>query len=103
MQYHEFLLLFNKVLADRLPPHRSCIHHKVQLKEWEKPSWGPLYWMSTTKLVVLKEWLEENMSKGVIGQSLSPIAAPVHFAKKPDGGLQFGIDYCGINSKTIKN
>jgi hypothetical protein len=26
-QYHEFLLLFNQVLADRLPPHRPGIDH----------------------------------------------------------------------------
>ena len=52
---------------------------------------------------LLKEWLEENMSKGFIRQSLSPFAAPVLFAKKPGGGLRFCIDYRDINSKTIKN
>jgi hypothetical protein len=29
-QYHEFLPLFNKVLADRLPPHRPGIDHEVR-------------------------------------------------------------------------
>jgi hypothetical protein len=43
------------------------------------------------------------MSKGFIRQSSSPFAAPVLFAKKPDGGLRFCIDYRDINSKTIKN
>jgi hypothetical protein len=28
-QYHEFLPLFSKVLADRLPPHRPNIDHEV--------------------------------------------------------------------------
>jgi hypothetical protein len=32
-QYHEFLPLFNKVLADRLPPHRSGIDQDGRLKE----------------------------------------------------------------------
>jgi len=59
--------------------------------------------MSRAELVVLKEWFEENMSKGFICQSSSPFAAPVLFATKPDGGLQFCIDYRDINSKTIKN
>jgi hypothetical protein len=43
------------------------------------------------------------MSKGFIWQSCSPVAAPVVFAKKPGGGLQFCINYRDINSKTIKN
>jgi len=102
-QYREFLTLFNQVLADRLPPHRPGIDHEVRLKDGETPMWGPLYSMSRAELVVLKEWLEENMSKGFIRQSSSPFAAPVLFAKKPEGGLRLCIDYRDINSKTIKN
>jgi len=59
--------------------------------------------MSRTELVVLKEWLEENMSKGFIRQSSSPFAAPVLFAKKPDGALRFCTDDRDINSKMMKN
>jgi len=59
--------------------------------------------MSRAKFIVLKKWLEKNMSDGFIRQSSSPIAAPVVFAKKPDQGLRFCIDYQDINSKTIKN
>jgi len=81
-QYHEFLPLFNKVLADPLPPHRPHIDHEVRLNQGETPTWGPLYSMSRAGLVTLKEWLEENMSKGFIRQSSSPVAAPVLFAKK---------------------
>jgi hypothetical protein len=101
--YHEFLPLFNKVLADRLPPHRPGIDHEVRVNDRETPTRGPLYSMPRAELVVLKEWLEENMTKGFIPQSLSPFAAPVLFAKTPGGGLQFCIDYRDINSKTIKN
>jgi hypothetical protein len=54
-QYHEFLPLFGKVLADRLPPHRPGIDHEVRLKDAETPTWGPLYSMSRTELVVLME------------------------------------------------
>jgi hypothetical protein len=102
-QYHEFLPLFSKVLADRLPPHRRNIDPEVRLNEGETPSWGPLYKMSREELVVMKEWLEDNMTKGFIRQSSSPYAAPCLFAKKPDGGLRFCIDYRDINGKTIKN
>jgi hypothetical protein len=59
--------------------------------------------MSRAELVVLKEWLEENMSKGFISQSSSPFAAAVLFATKHGGGLRFCIDYRDIHSKTIQN
>jgi hypothetical protein len=102
-QYHEFLPMFNPVLADRLPPHQPGIDHEVRLKDGETPTWGPLYSMSRAELVVLKEWLEENMSKEFIWQSLSMFAALVLFAKKPGSELRVCIDYRHINSKTIKN
>jgi hypothetical protein len=65
-QYYEFLPLFNKVLAERLPPHRPGIDHEVRLKDGETPTWGLLYSMSRAELVVFKEWLKENISKGFI-------------------------------------
>jgi len=102
-QYHEFLPLFSKVLADKLPPHRPNVDHEVRLKEGEVPSWGPLYKMSREELVAMKEWLEDNMTKGFIRQSSLPYAAPCLFVKKSDGGLRFCIDYRDINSKTVKN
>jgi hypothetical protein len=67
-QSHEFLPLFRQILADNLPPHRLGIEHKVCLKEGDTSSWGPLYSMSRAELVVLKDQLEENMSKGFICQ-----------------------------------
>ena len=69
----------------------------------ETPSWGPLYPMSRTELLVLKEWLEENMSKGFIRHSSSPFAAPGLFPKKLDGGLRFCIEYRDIICPTIEN
>jgi hypothetical protein len=59
--------------------------------------------MSRAELIVLKEWLEDNMSKGFIRQSSSTFGAPELYAKKPGGGLRFCIDYRDINSKTMKN
>jgi hypothetical protein len=53
-QNHEFLPLFNKVLAGSLPPHRPGIDHEVRLNPGETPTWGPLYSMSRAELAVLK-------------------------------------------------
>lgn len=102
-QYHEFRSLFSKVCADHLSPHRPDIDHMVRLDQGATPTWGPLYSMSRADLVVPKEWLEGNMSKEFISQSSSAFAAPVLFAKKPDGELQLCIDYRDINCKTMKH
>jgi Reverse transcriptase (RNA-dependent DNA polymerase) len=59
--------------------------------------------MSENKLLVLHKFLEKNLSKGFIRASLSPIASPVLFAKKPSGGLCFYVDYRALNTIIIKN
>jgi hypothetical protein len=99
--YYQLLPLFSTLLVDRLRPHPSGIDHEVRLKNGETPTWGPLYSISRTELVVLKEWLEEDFSKGFIRQSSAPFAALLLFAKKPGGGLRFCIDYCNMNTKPI--
>lgn len=57
-EYYEFLDVFSKKEADKLPPHRPY-DHKIQLKEGAEPPFGPMYDMSRGKLLVLREYLEE--------------------------------------------
>ena len=59
--------------------------------------------MSHKELLVLKEYIEENLAKGFIRHSSLPAEAPVLFVKKADGSLRFCVDYCGLNEITIKN
>jgi hypothetical protein len=49
--------------------------------------------MSRAHLVVLTDWLVDNMLQGFIHESLSPFAARVPFAQQADGGLQFCVDF----------
>jgi len=74
---------------------------RFRLKAGETPTWGPFESMWRAELVVHKEWLEGNVSKGYICQWLSLFAAPVLVAKKPDGGLKFCIEYRDIWRKTV--
>lgn len=52
---------------------------------------------------MLKDYIDENLSKGFIRQSSSPAGAPVLFVKKKDGSLRLCVDYRGLNSVTIKD
>jgi hypothetical protein len=59
--------------------------------------------MLENKLLVLRKFLEKNLSKSFIRVSLSPAAFLVLFAKKPDRGLRFCVDYRALNIIIIKN
>ena len=100
--YHEFLPLFKKAVAEVLPPHRSY-DHKIPLKEGFTPPFGPLYSLSKPELQALRQWIDENLSKGFIRASSSPAGAPILFVKKKDDSLRLCVDYRGLNEGTIKN
>jgi hypothetical protein len=100
--YYEFLLVFDQQEADKLPPYKEC-DHKIELLPGKLPPAGPLYNISEDELLVLRKFLEKNLSKGFIRASLSPVASPVLFAKKPSGRLRFCMDYRALNTITIKN
>jgi len=101
-EYHEFLPLFSEAVAKALTPYRPY-DHKIPLREGFTPPFRPLYSLSKTELQALKQWLEENLSKGFIRASSSPAASPILFAKKGDRSLRLCVDYRGLNEGTIKN
>jgi hypothetical protein len=82
-EFHEFHPLFDKIVADRLPPHRQY-DHKIVLKDGFEPPFGPLYSLSRPELEALKAFLEENLDKHFIRQSSSSAGAPILFTKKGD-------------------
>ena len=106
--FHEFLDVFDRTEANKLPPLRGRgIDHSIELlqengKDLEIP-WGPLYSMSREELLVLRKTLTELLDKGFIRVSHSPAAAPVLFVRKPGGGLRFCVDYRGLNKITRKD
>ena len=89
--YRHQLLAFNPNQAQKLPPHREGVDHRIELlktdgKESEVP-WGPFNSMSRDELLVLRKELTSLLNKGFIRINNSPAAASVLFAKKP------GADY----------
>ena len=99
---HHQIPAFSKLESRELPPHRST-DHKIVLREGTQPPFGRLYGMTREELVTLREWLQDNLSRGFIRASSSPAASPVLFVKKADGGLRLCMDYRGINAITVKN
>ena len=91
--------------ADDLPPSRGSLDHAIELRQENgkplSPPWGPLYSMSREELLVLRKTLTDLLAKGWIRPSGSAAASPVLFAKKPNGGLRFCVDYRGLNAITL--
>ncbi|SPJ89616.1 related to TY3B TY3B protein [Fusarium torulosum] len=101
-ELQEFKDVFSPKEAERLPPHRTGDHH-IELMPGGKLPFGPLYGMSREELTALWEWLDENLPKGFIRPSSSPVASPVLFVKNPGGGLRFCVDYRALNNITVKD
>ncbi|KAI1007245.1 hypothetical protein K3495_g980 [Podosphaera aphanis] len=59
--------------------------------------------MPREELLVLRKTLTDLLEKGWIRPSSSPAAAPVLFARKPNRGLRFCVDYRGLNANTMPN
>ena len=61
------------------------------------------YPISKDKLLVVKKYINKHLNKGFICLSISLTATPIFLAKKLRRGIQFCINYKGLNTIIIKN
>jgi hypothetical protein len=61
------------------------------------------YPISKDKFLVVKKYINKHLNKGFIHPSISLAAAPILLTKKLEGGIQFCVNYRGLNAITIKN
>ncbi|MBW0563681.1 hypothetical protein O181_103396, partial [Austropuccinia psidii MF-1] len=99
--YHQYLDVFYKVKAEKLPPHCACDHH-IEL-EGSLPPVGVIYSLLNQESDTLRAYISENLEKGFIRPSSSSTGAPVLFVKKKYGGLRLCVDYRKLNAVTRKN
>ena len=69
--YRDLAYVFSKKEADKLPPHRltDC---KIVLEKDATLHYGPIYPLSAEESEVLKDYIKENLAKGIIRPSESP-------------------------------
>ncbi|MBW0590574.1 hypothetical protein O181_130289 [Austropuccinia psidii MF-1] len=99
--YHQYLEVFSKVKAEKLPSHHACDHH-IEL-EGLLPPVGVIYSLSNQESETLWAYISENVEKGFIRPSSSSTGATVLFVKKKEGGLRLCVDYHKLNAVTRKN
>jgi transposase InsO family protein len=100
---HKFYKVFSEQESNRLPDHKPYDHAIDLIPGASTNIRTKIYPMSITEQVELDAFLEENLRKGYIQESKSPIASPVFFIKKKDGKLRFVQDYRRLNEITVKN
>ena len=85
-----------------LPPRRPY-DHQINLEDGTSPPFSPIYSLSAVEQLALKQFIEENLSSGLIRPSQSSAGAPILFIKKKDGSLRLAVDYRGLNRITKKD
>ena len=95
--------IFPADLPPRLPPVRMDHECKIELEDDTPPIHRPIYKLRPRELEEARKQIQYMLEHGYIRPSISPYGAPVLFAPKKNGGLQFCIDYRWLNKKTIKN
>ena len=83
----DFKEVFEKKAAERFPKSRPW-DHVIDLKSDFIPKDCKVYPLSPLEQNKLDEFLEENLSKGYIRPSKSPISSPFFFVSNKDVGLR---------------
>jgi len=101
-EYHAYLHLFDKKSSERFPKSRSW-DHKIEMKADFEPKVFKKYNLSPIEQRELDKFIDENLEKGYIVSSQSPMASPFFFVSKKDGSFRPCQDYRYLNEKTVKN
>ena len=102
-EYRQYAKVFSEHESERLPEPQPW-DHTIDLKpDAPETLRSKVYPMPVNEQKELDDFLEENLRKGYIAPSKSPMASPVFFIKKKDGKLRLIQDYRKLNEITIKN
>lgn len=101
-EYQDLHEVFGEEYSNELLEHRIS-DMKIEFKEGQEPGNTSLRPMLPIELEELQSCLEENLSKGWIRRSKSPVSASVVFAWEKDRSIRVCIDYINLNKVTIRN
>ncbi|KAH9459172.1 hypothetical protein Pst134EA_033023 [Puccinia striiformis f. sp. tritici] len=101
-QFQQFADVFRPQDNCTLPPHRS-MDISIKLRDGAVPPFGGLYNLSVDEMSQLKDYVDDNLSKGFIRVSSSPAAAPIFFVRVPGKKPRPCVDYRGLNSMTVRD
>jgi len=68
-----------------------------------KPRKGKIYPLFKNEREEVQNFVENQLRKGYIRPLKLPQTSPVFFIGKKNGGKRMVMDYCNLNSQTVKN
>ena len=94
--------MLGKVESKRMPT-KKIWDHAIDLKETFKPQKEKIYPLFKNKREEVQNFMEDQLRKGYIRPLKSLQTSPVFFVGKKDGSKRMVMDYCSLNSQTVKN
>ena len=85
-EFHEFLDVFSEEKAAQFPESRRW-DHKIEMKDTFILKSFKMYNLTPQEQIELDKFLKENLEKGYIQPSQSPMVSPFFFVDKKDGKL----------------
>ena len=105
-ELHKYLDVFDKKRVKQFPESWPW-DHAIKLKEDFLPLDCKVYSLTLPETEEMNKFIDENLAKGYIRPSKSPMASPFFFVNKKDSlentGLRPCQDYRKLNAGTIKN
>ncbi|KAJ3004115.1 hypothetical protein NUW54_g4964 [Trametes sanguinea] len=98
----DYCQIFEKKTAERMPILRPW-DHAIDLKPGFVCRDCKIIPLSPQEHSELDKFIDDNLAKGYIHPSKSPMASPIFFVKKKNGTLRPVLDYRYLNEGTIKN
>jgi hypothetical protein len=86
VEYHEYFDIFSEEKTHCFPESRPW-DHKIKMKEKFEPKSFKNYNLTLAEQIKLDKFLKENLEKGYIRPSQSPMASPFFFVSKKDSKL----------------
>jgi len=96
LKYYEFLDVFDQAQSNKLSSHRFY-DHKIELTSDSTFSRCQAYQMFSVKLLKVKKYLNENLSKKFITFSQTFYFSSILFALKANEDLRFCMNYWKLN------
>jgi len=100
---HKYKNVFSKHKSERMPLWKPYDYAIDLMEDTKLSKPAKVYPLSLAERNSLDTWINEELRKGYIHLSTSPVAAPFFFVKKHNRSLQPVMDYRALNAITVKN